>query len=137
MKNKEKLINRLLHNSQVIPDTISVIDELFSSLPDDIIKEVDKGLYVSLEPDKLRIEMPYNMPTYRKLRRALGTRWTYLKRHFNEYMGAHFIYFRHKKFDDISISIVLNLGGISDQYQCKLVVDHYRKPEPVYRMECR
>lgn len=136
MHAKEEFVSNMEKMKRLIPHTIKALDQLYASLHEDDVDVVNSGLYTTLPPGELRIELAYDMALYRRLRKAMGNNWIFTYRLFNEFIGAHFIYFEHKEFD-VTLDIALELSQeFVEGQSCRLVVDHYQEPEPVYRVEC-
>lgn len=121
---KERLIERFNHMQKLIPDTIQAL----SDLPD------DGYIFTILDPGELWVTLDYNIANYRKYRREMGSNWLFLNRRFNELMGDYEMRFTHATLD---VRLMIDLEMSEDGDVCKIVVDHYRKPEPVYRVECK
>lgn len=121
---KKELISRFNRIQKLIPDTIQAL----SDLPD------NGDLFVNLDPGKLRVILDYDIPEYKKYRKEMGKSWLFQEQHFNELIGCYHVYFIHTTF---KVKLTIDLQISKDNNSCKLVVDHYRQAEPVYRLECK
>jgi hypothetical protein len=111
----------------LIADTITAINEL----PE--IK-FDCRLSTVLPPGELQINMEYNLDDYKVLRRKLCKDYKFLRHWFHKTLGSYFVQFEHKRLN-VKLDIQLKLkedGGTA----CKLEIDHWTKPEPVYKVIC-
>jgi len=127
---RERLIERMKNLQNLIPNTMKAIEEL---------PEFDFPCHLSnvLDPGELQIDIEYNLQNYVILRRALGKNYKWQGRWFHGQIGCHFIEFKHKSLDiRLDIKLQLQEEFIEGQ-SCRLVVDNYTKPEPIYKMECR
>jgi hypothetical protein len=126
-KQQKKLIKRMNKLKELIPATIEAIDDL-----------PDVGdLYTALDPGELRIALGYRLNKYLSLRRILAKKWQYRSHRFNELNGNYYVYFRHKKFDEIKLSLELEFPKEFENNAVCRVIEVGHKTEVIYGLECK
>lgn len=126
-KDKQRLIERMEKLQSLIPDTIRAVNEL-------PVVEFDCHLMTVLDPGKLCVEIDYDVEKYKLLRRKLNKNWRFIERHFNKHLGCYFAEFQHESLD---VKLDIKMRVTEEGETCKLIVDHYTNPQPVYRVECK
>lgn len=123
---KERLIKRMDEMESLIKDTIVATSEL----PE---VNFDCSLSMVHDPGELQIDMMYDLDNYKILRRKLGKDYRFRRRWFHRTLGSYFVEFKHRTLN-IKLDIRMSLNETTS---CKLIVDHYTQPEPVYKVECK